>query len=82
VAAVEQELPLHVPAAYMDNVGVNCETCTLTFVMVWPDATCTVCALDDWFTIVTVAELDETPSYWLVAVMVTWLGEGTLAGAL
>jgi hypothetical protein len=28
------------------------------------------------------AEDELTASYWLVAVMVTWAGEGTLAGAL
>jgi hypothetical protein len=66
----------------MDRVGVNCEISTLTFEIVWPEDTCTACAPGDWFTTVTVADPNLVPSYWLVAVMVTWLGEGTLAGAL
>jgi hypothetical protein len=52
------------------------------FEVVWPEATCMVFALDDCGTIVTVAEADLVPSAWLVAVTVTWLGEGTVAGAL
>jgi hypothetical protein len=65
----------------MDNVGVNGDTSTLTFEAVWPEATCTVFAPDDCVTIVTVAEANLVPSSWLVAITVTWLGEGTLTGA-
>jgi hypothetical protein len=65
----------------MDKVGVSGDTSTLTFEIVWPEATCTVFALDDCGTMVTVAEADLVSSSWLVAVTVTWLGEGTLVGA-
>jgi hypothetical protein len=66
----------------MDNVGISGDTRTLTFEIVWPEATCTIFALDDCVTIVTVAEANLVPSSWLVAVTVTGLGEGTLRGAL
>jgi hypothetical protein len=65
----------------MDKVGVSGETSILIFEAVWPEATCTVFAPDDCVTMVTVAEADLVSSAWLVAMTVTWLGEGTLTGA-
>jgi hypothetical protein len=65
----------------MDKVGVSAGTCILIFEVVCPEATCTVSAPDDCCTMVTVAEADLVSSSWLVTTMVTWLGEGTLAGA-
>jgi hypothetical protein len=71
-----------VPTATIDNVGVNGDTSTLTFGVSTLAVTVTGCTPPEDATMVTVAEADFEVSAWLVAVIVTVLGEGTTAGAV